>query len=112
MEPRVRQRKKVKVRDGQDSEHSSSEREPETKTGFQDEKAEPIAEDKKVADEEVLNSSEDLQSLHWFTSTVSCMTGVAIMVILCYRYRIYIQTLHENYMWFSNIKVVFPGYHH
>ena len=33
--------------------------------------------------------------------------GLIVMVYLCHQWSNYLQTLHENDMWFSNIKVLF-----
>ena len=39
--------------------------------------------------------------------TTNTLVGFTVMIILCYKWSNYLQTLHENDMWFSNIKVSF-----
>lgn len=38
---------------------------------------------------------------------IICLFGFSIAVVLGYQYSIYAKLLHENDMWFSNIKVLF-----
>ena len=41
-----------------------------------------------------------------FVSKINLVIGISAMVVIGYRYSLYIHTLHENDMWFSEIRVM------
>ncbi len=49
---------------------------------------------------------EKTSALSSFRDAVSVMIGLTGMVILAYLHTNYMHTLHENYLWFSQIKVI------
>ncbi|XP_064628354.1 protein C-mannosyl-transferase DPY19L3-like isoform X2 [Lineus longissimus] len=53
------------------------------------------------------NTEEDTEAeVNWFLKTISFILGVSTVVILGYIYARHINTLHENQLWFSNLKEV------
>lgn len=49
----------------------------------------------------------DSESEFSLITMVSLLLGVIVMVALGYGHAKYMATIHENWMWFSNIKVLF-----
>jgi hypothetical protein len=53
-------------------------------------------------DREVEDSRPIIQD---FLCWVNILIGLVVMVLLAQRYSLYLKSLHENEMWFSNIQV-------
>ena len=59
-------------------------------------------------DDVVLGQEEEnIADCGWFLNALSCVIGITLAFILGYAYYLYVDTLHENRLWFSSIMVSF-----